>query len=84
MENVDVEFRTILVKITDRISTNDLQKLKFIFSDQIRRDDEDHLAIHFIQQLLDRNIIDRQNLSHLIDALEHVACHPAAQLLKSI
>ena len=81
---MDVEFRTILVKITDRISTSDLQKLKFIFSNQIRRDDDDHIAINFFQQLLDRNIIDKENFSLLIDALEHVACYPAAQILKSI
>ena len=84
MENLDVEFRTVLVRVADRISTSELQSLRFIFSDHIRRDDNDHVAVNFFQQLLDRNIINRDNFSTLINALEVIACHPAARLLKSI
>lgn len=83
MEDLDIEFRTVLVKVADRISTNELQTLRFIFSDHIRRDG-DTVAVNFFQQLLDRNIIDKQNFSILIRALEDTSCHRAAQLLKSI
>jgi len=88
MENSEIELRKVLVKITDYISGNELRKLKFIFSNEIRRDGNDDTtingAINFFQQLLDRGIIDSQNLSKLINALDDIACDQAAQLLKSI
>jgi hypothetical protein len=84
MEDPDTEFRTILVKITDRISSDELNKLRFIFSDKIKRDDGNNNAIDLFRQLLDRGIIDKQNLSKLIIALDNVGCCPAAQILRGI
>jgi len=89
MENSNTkELRGVLIKITDYISKNELRKIKFIFSDQIRREDIHDTtiigAIDFFQQLLDRGIIDSENLSTSIRALDDVGCHQAAQILKSI
>jgi hypothetical protein len=88
MEDSTTELRTVLVKITDYISGNELRKIKFIYSDKIRReginDTTSNGAIDFFQQLLDRGIIDSQNLSTLISKLDDVGCHQAAQILKSI
>ncbi len=88
MESSDSELRRVLVKITDYLSANELRKLKFIFADEIRREGLDDTtingAIDFFQQLLDRNIIDNQNLSKLIIAFGDVGCFHAAQILKSI
>jgi len=88
MVNPETELRRVLVKSTDYISANELRKLKFIFSDEIRREGLDDTtingAIDFFQQLLDHGKIDSQNLSYLTSALDFVGCLHAAQLLRGI
>jgi hypothetical protein len=88
MEDSDTEFRAILVKITDFISADELNKLRFIFYNKIKRRYYPSTTIDGVidlfGQLLDRDIINKQNLSNLINALDNVECCSAAQLLRSI
>jgi hypothetical protein len=87
-EDFDAEFRVVLVKITDLMSPDELNKLRFLFYNKIKRGDYVGTtidgAIDLFRQLLDRAIIDRRNLSNLISALDDVGCRPAAQLLRGI
>ncbi len=88
MGDSDTEFRAVLVEITDYISPDGLNKLKFIFHNKIKRRDYSGTTINGIinlfEQLLDRGIIYRQNLSNLISALDHSECGDAAQRLRGL
>ena len=81
-------FRMIFVKINDLITDNQLITLKWMFRDEIRRMGEGDIstkgAFEFFQQLLERDIINMENLLRLIDALDKVGCGPAAQILRGI
>ena len=88
MANCERELLRALVKITDYISDIELRKMLFIFSNEIKREGySDRIPIgtlDLFQQLLDRGIIDSQNLSKLIETLDDVGSHRAAQYLKGI
>jgi len=81
-------FRLAILQITEMITTDEFRKIQWLFSDELNsRDPTDTTvsgAFAFFQRLIDRNLINKTDVSKLIKVLDCVGCFRASQLLKGI
>ena len=78
-------FRLAILQITEMITTDEFRKIQWLFSDELNsRDPTDTTvsgAFAFFQRLIDRNLINKTDVSKLIKVLDCVGCFRASQLL---
>lgn len=86
LESTICEFRVVLMKVANMITAQELSQLQWLFSDRLntvdRKGSTVTIAIDLFQQLHDRNIIHKHDVSELITALDHVECIRISRILK--
>ena len=86
MMSSQFEFRELLLKIQDRLSDNDRQRLLFLFGDDVPRYLRDDPSMSgtllALQSLFDKAIINEQDCEYLVDALRRIRCFDAARRLQ--
>jgi hypothetical protein len=82
------DFRALLVKIQDRLSDGDRQRLHFLFGDNVPRNLRDDQsaggALRVLESLFDKAIINDQDCDYLIEAFKNIHCHNAVQKLQGL
>ena len=78
--------RSIILKLQDRLSDNDRQRLHFFLGEnvprQIRDDRTLNGTLRLMESLFDRDKISEQDFTLLITAFEAIQCVDAAKLLR--
>ncbi len=81
------EFRSILLKLQDRLSDNDRKRLHFFFGNDVPRRIRDDPSLSgtlsLMESLFDQDKINEQDFTILIKAFQEIQCIDAVKLLKS-
>lgn len=84
MNNYDL--RSIIVKISDRLTPEDREQFHFYFGNNVSRTTRDDLTLagtlNLINELFDRDKIKQRDFDLLIDAFDTIQCVDAATLLR--
>lgn len=87
MDN-EIHFRSLLIKIQDRLSESDRRRFHFLFGDIIPRILRDDLTVNgtlnLFESLFDQNIINDQHFQFLIQSFQEIHCYDIAQRLQSL
>jgi hypothetical protein len=82
------EFRSILLKLQDRLSDNDRKRLHFFFGNDVPRRIRDDPSLggtlSLMESLFDQDKINEQDFTILIKAFQEIQCIDAAKLLQRI
>jgi hypothetical protein len=80
------EFRSILLKLQDRLSDNDRKRLHFFFGNDVPRRIRDDPSLggtlSLMESLFDQDKISEQDFTILIKAFNEIQCLDAAKLLQ--
>ncbi|CAF1463095.1 unnamed protein product [Adineta ricciae] len=82
----NTRLRSTILSAIERLSDNDLTRLHFCLGDDVPRrvrDDRTHSGtLSLIDSLFDRNKINNEDLTYLIQAFDQIQCYDAAKLLR--
>ena len=83
---MNTNLRSVIVKIQDRLSDDDRARLHFYIGDKVPRAIRDNMTLCgtlcLIQCLFERNYVNEDDLSMLINAFETINCIDAVKMLK--
>jgi len=78
--------RAIILKLQDRLSDDDRQRLHFFLGDDVPRRLRDDASLRgtlgLIQSLFDQDKINEQDFTFLINAFDEIHCTDAVKILK--
>ncbi|CAF0802472.1 unnamed protein product [Adineta ricciae] len=78
--------RSVLLKLDNRLSSEDRQRFHFFLGDDVPRRVRDDATLHgtlaVIDCLFDQDKINERDFTYLIDAFEEIECFNAAHLLR--
>ena len=82
----EYRFRAILLKLQDRRSDSDRQRLHFLLGDVVPRRFRDDSSLggtlSVMESLFNRDKINEKDFTFLINAFDAIQCHDAAKRLK--
>lgn len=82
------QLRSILLKLQDRLSDNDRQRLHFILGNDIPRRIRDNLThngtLNLLDCLIDQDKINERDFTFLINAFKEIQCVEAVKILAGI
>ncbi|CAF0884255.1 unnamed protein product [Adineta ricciae] len=82
----NLRFRSFLLKLQDRLSDNDRQRLHFFLGNDIPRRIRDNPTLqgtlNLLECLFDQDKISEQDFTFLIDAFKEIQCIDAVKLLR--
>ena len=80
--------RSIILKLQDRLSDNDRQRLHFFLGDDVPRRIRDNPTLNgtlnLMESLFDQDKINERDFTFLIDAFKEIQCIDAVKLLRGI
>ncbi len=78
--------RAILLKLQDRLSDDDRQRLHFFLGNDVPRRIRDDPSLggtlHLLESLFDQDKINEQDFTYLINAFDEIQCIDAVKLLR--
>jgi hypothetical protein len=86
MEEQQLEFRVLLVQISEQLSSVSREALHFIFGPIVPRQCRDDCTpsgtLHLLEFLFERGLISEQRFDYLFQALLEIGCLDAVERLK--